>query len=123
MAITSFFKRLWRSWLRIESPRRSVLKWSAPDKAGLVITCIAVAFFSSLHWLQVPEVGPGMPAPTTEKAPKDALVRFRESQQQRNSELIQSRIFVQVIDKKQSNILKERLNRKLNEIELVKLPL
>ena len=90
-------KKLWRNWLRSESPRRAVLKWSGPEKAGLTILCFVVAIISSLHLLQVPDFEPGMPALKDEIAPRDALVKYRNAQQNKGSEISQNRFFVQVL--------------------------
>ncbi len=81
--------------------------------------CFAVALLSSWHLLQVPDFTPGMPAPRNEVAPKDAEVPFRETKQQKGAERLQDTIFVQVIDKNQSTILKESLKKKLDKIELL----
>ena len=112
-------KKLWRGWLRSESPRRRVLNWSSPDRAGLVIVCFVVALISSIHLLQVPDISPGMPAPQDELAPKDALVQYRNTQIQQDPEVIQRPIFVQVIDDNKSNDLKINLGAKLQELEQV----
>ncbi len=113
------FKSLWRSWLRNESPRRSLIHWSGTDKAALLVVCCAVALISSWHFLQVPDLQPGMPAPADEIAPFDAEVPYRDNQQKKGTELIQDTIFVQVIDESQSNHLKDLLNTKLAKIELL----
>jgi len=112
-------KNLWRFWLRNESPRRSLIRWSGADKAVLTVICFSVALISSWHLLQVPDLKAGMPAPSDEIAPKDAEVIYRDSQQQNSSERIQDTIFVQVIDKSQSTALKELLKKKLRKIELL----
>ena len=46
--------RLWRSWLRSESPRRPVLRWSRLQKSALLILCVLVALVSSWPWLRNP---------------------------------------------------------------------
>ena len=119
MARIPSLKNLWRFWLRNESPRRSLIRWSGADKAVLTVICFAVALISSWHLLQVPDFKAGMPAPSDEIAPKDAEVIYRDSQQQNSSERIQDTIFVQVIDKSQSTALKELLKKKLKKIELL----
>ena len=119
MARIPSLKNLWRFWLRNESPRRSLIRWSGADKAVLTVICFAVALISSWHLLQVPDFKAGMPAPSDEIAPKDAEVIYRDSQQQNSSERIQDTIFVQVIDKSQSTALKELLKKKLRKIELL----
>ena len=112
-------KRLWRSWLRSESPRRTLIPWSKADKACLFGVCFAVALISSWHLLQVPDFGAGMPAPADEMAPRDAEVPFRGTKQKKGPERLQETIFVQVIDKVQSNNLKQLLKTKLAKIELL----
>ncbi|WP_320668051.1 HDIG domain-containing metalloprotein [Prochlorococcus sp. MIT 1307] len=119
MARIPSLNSLWRSWVRSESPRRSLIRWSGADKACLMGVCFAVALLSSWHLLQVPDFTPGMPAPRNEVAPKDAEVPFRETKQQKGAERLQDTIFVQVIDKNQSTILKESLKKKLDKIELL----
>ena len=119
MARIPSLKNLWRFWLRNESPRRSLIRWSGADKAVLTVICFSVALISSWHLLQVPDLKAGMPAPSDEIAPKDAEVIYRDSQQQNSSERIQDTIFVQVIDKSQSTALKELLKKKLRKIELL----
>ncbi len=118
VSITSL-NRLWRIWLRNESPRRPLLPWSTPNKVGLGFLCLAIALITSFSWLQVPEFGPGVPALKDELAPSDGLVQYNEAQQQGGSEIVKRKIFVQVIDKDQSARLKERLIRKLGEVQLV----
>ncbi len=110
--------KLWRGWVRSESPRRSVLSWSSPDKAGLIILCFLIAIISSSHLLQVPDIRPGMPAPKDEFAPKDALVQYKVPQTQKEKNSIKSPIFVQVIDINQSKLLKDKLQENLKELEL-----
>jgi len=110
---------LWRSWVRSESPRRSLIQWTRAEKAGLLIVCISVALISSWHFLKAPDFGPGIIAPFDRIAPQDAEITFTETQQKKGAERIQETIFVQVIDPKQSSILKELLTSKLEKIELL----
>ena len=119
MARIPNLNNLWRSWLRNESPRRSLIRWTGADKAVLIVVCLAVALISSWHLLQVPDLKPGIPAPADEIAPKDAEVPYRETQQQKSTERIQDTIFVQVIDKSESAILKDSLKTKLAKLELL----
>ena len=112
-------RKLWRGWLRSESPRRPVLDWSSPDKAGLIVVCFVVAIISSIHLLQVPDIKPGMPAPKDELAPRDALVEYKHKRQEKGPDIIQRPIFVRVIDQKQSDSLKTNLQEKLKELEVV----
>ena len=119
MAKIPSLKNLWRSWLRNESPRRWVLQWSITEKIGLIIISLTVSILASFQWLQVPDITSGMIASKDEIAPKNAFVKYREAQDQKGSELMKSKIFVQVIDKKQSKVLEEKLNRNIKELELV----
>ncbi|WP_063402976.1 HDIG domain-containing metalloprotein [Prochlorococcus marinus] len=110
--------RLWQSWLRSESPRRPVLRWSMPHKAALLMSCFAVAIISSWPWLFQPNLSPGLPAPFEARAPRDARVVDSEAHEQRRSQLVQS-TFVQVIDQQETTRLKQRLERNLTELESV----
>ena len=111
-------RRLWHSWLRNESPRRPLLRWLGIQKAGLLLVCLLVAFVSSWPWLTEPNLRPGVPAPFDATAPKDALVVDSEALEQRRSNLV-PRTFVQVIDRQESQRLRERLERQLNELQQV----
>ncbi len=114
------FKRLWRIWLRNESPRRPLVHWSGTNKASLILASVLVAIISSWQWLGEPDLRPGIPAPFDAIAPTDALVEDSEALQQKRSDLVTS-TFVQVIDNQQSNVLKKKLERQLKELELVAL--
>ena len=111
-------RRLWHSWLRNESPRRPVLRWPPVLKAGLLVVCLLVALVSSWPWLAEPNLRPGVPAPFDAVAPKDALVVDSEALEQRRSSLV-PRTFVQVIDRQESQRLRERLERQLLELQRV----
>ena len=89
--------RLWRSWLRSESPRRPVLRWNKFQKGTLLLLCVVVALVSSWPWLVEPDLRPGLAAPFDAVAPKDARVVDSEALEQRRSSLGSS-TFVQVLD-------------------------
>ena len=91
----SSLRRIWRLWLRSESPRRAVINWSSPEKAGLIIVCFAVALISSWHLLRVPDISPGIVAPVDQVAPRDAEVEYRGSSQTKGAKIIQETIFEQ----------------------------
>jgi len=110
--------RLWRSWLRSESPRRPVLRWSRLQKGGLLLVCLLVALLSSWPWLVEPNLRPGLPAPFDAVAQKDARVVDSEALEQRRSSLV-PRTFVQVIDLEETHRLRQRLERQLAELERV----
>ena len=113
-------RRLWHSWLRNESPRRPILRWRRIQQAGLLIMCLLVALVSSWPSLGEPNLRPGVPAPFDAVAPKDALVVDREALEQRLSSLGPS-TYVQVIDRQESQRLRERLERQLEELQRVAL--
>ncbi len=115
-------KKLWRRWLRSESPRRSLLRWSRADHAVLLVIALIIALITSWNLLQVPDLKPGMSAPSNVIAPKDAEVKYRDSKWEKGPKLIQDNIFVQVIDKKKSLILRNLLNEKLDKLELLASP-
>ncbi len=110
--------RLWRSWLRSESPRRPVLRWNRLQKGALLILCILVALVSSWPWLVEPDLRPGLTAPFDAEAPKEALVVDSEALEQRRSSLGSS-TFVQVLNPSENQQIRMRLERYLNELERV----
>ena len=115
----STLRNLWRGWLRNESPRRAVIHWHRADQAGLLGLCCVVALVTSWHLLQVPDIKAGMQAPTDVVAPTNKEVQFIRDNQEKGSELIKDTIFVQVIDKEKSILLRNTLKEKLKKIELL----
>ena len=110
--------RLWRSWLRSESPRRPVLRWSRLQKSALLILCVLVALVSSWPWLVEPDLRPGLTAPFDAVAPKEARVVDSEALEQRRSSLGSS-TFVQVLNPAENQQIRMRLERYLSELERV----
>ena len=110
--------RLWRSWLRSESPRRPVLRWSRLQKSALLILCVLVALVSSWPWLVEPDLRPGLTAPFDAVAPKEARVVDSEALEQRRSSLGSS-TFVQVLNPADNQQIRMRLERYLSELERV----
>ena len=110
--------RLWRSWLRSESPRSPVLRWTRLQKGALLILCILVALMSSWPWLVEPDLRPGLAAPFDAIAPKEARVVDSEALEQRRSSLGSS-TFVQVLDPNENKQIRMRLERHLSELERV----
>ena len=110
--------RLWRSWLRSESPRRPVLRWNRFQKSALLILCVLVALVSSWPWLVEPDLRPGLAAPFDAEAPKDARVVDSEALEQRRSSLGSS-TFVQVLNPQENEQIRMRLERHLSELERV----
>ncbi|WP_320677104.1 HDIG domain-containing metalloprotein [Prochlorococcus sp. MIT 1300] len=105
-------KKLWRIWLRNESPRREVLDWSQPSKIGLITICIVVSLVTA--WK--PDLAIGTYAPFDLIATKDVSVI--------NTKAIEEEIlkeekitFMQVINKQESRKMKESLKNKLKDLE------
>ncbi len=106
---------LWRTWLRSESPRRWVLPWSTPNKGGIILLCLLVAITSSWQYLIEPELKVGLQAPYEAIAPGNALIEDTKAINQKKSNLAQ-KTFIQVIDQKENENLKNNLSKKLNNI-------
>ena len=113
-------KKIWRIWLGSQSPRRPILRWSATDKLGLLMVCLLVAIFSSYKLLAVPDLKPGDIAQINEIAPKDALVTDTQALKEKKKGL--EEIFVQVIDKNQSNNLEKIVLKKIKKLRSLKDP-
>jgi putative nucleotidyltransferase with HDIG domain len=111
-------KQVWRHWLRRESPRQSLYPWRRGSGVAVVLACALVALVSSWPWLVEPSLRPGIPAPVSERAPKDAMVIDSDALEQRRFQL-GSRTHVQVVDAKASLELQQRLERQLQELEQV----
>ena len=95
-------KKIWRIWLGSQSPRRQILRWTATDKLCLLMVCLLIAIFSSYKLLAVPDLKPGDIAPFNEIAPYDATVIDTQALKEKRKGLLGN--FVQVVDKKQSEI-------------------
>ncbi|CAK23997.1 Predicted membrane-associated HD superfamily hydrolase [Synechococcus sp. WH 7803] len=95
-----------------------MLRWTRLQRSVLLVLCLLVALISSWPWLVEPDVRPGLTAPFDAVAPKDARVVDSEALKQRRSSLVPSTL-VQVIDNKQDQQLRMRLERYLGELERV----
>ena len=80
--------------------------------------CLSVAAASSLPWLIKPELQPGSLAPFDAIAPKDALVQDSTALEQQRASLV-ARSVVQVIDREQTQRLKQRLEQQLLQLQAV----
>ena len=80
--------------------------------------CLSVAAASSLPWLIKPELQPGSLAPFDAIAPKDALVQDSTALEQQRASLV-ARSVVQVIDRDQTQRLKQRLEQQLLQLQAV----
>ncbi len=118
LSILKSFKRLCRLWLRKELPYGKTLSWNFSEKLGLVFVSILIALISSWHWFGEPDIRPGILAPFDAIAPRDAQVVDSKALKQKRSDLVTS-TFVQVVDLQQSQILKQKLDNQLKELELV----
>ena len=111
-------KKIWRIWLGGQSPKRPILRWSSPDKLGLLMVCILVAIVSSYKLLDVPDLKPGDIAPFNEIAPKDAIVIDTKVLKEKKKGLKES--YVQVIDKDQSDNLEELVVKQIKILSIIK---
>ncbi|PZV03228.1 MAG: HD family phosphohydrolase [Cyanobium sp.] len=111
-------KQLWRQWLRRESPRQALYCWRRRDWLAVLLACCLVALLSSWPWLVEPILRPGIPAPFSAQAPSSATVLDSEALEQRRSQL-GTRTTVQVVDPQANLELRQRLERQLQELELV----
>ena len=108
----------WRQWLRRESPRQALYCWRRRDWLAISLACCLVALLSSWPWLVEPILRPGVPAPFSAQAPRSATVLDSEALEQRRSQL-GTRTTVQVVDPEANLELRQRLERQIQELELV----
>ena len=80
--------------------------------------CLAVAVASSLPWLIKPDLQPGAIAPFDAIAPKDVLVQDTTALEQQRSSLVAQSV-VQVIDPAQTQLLRQRLEQQLIQLQQV----
>ena len=111
-------KKFWRIWLGSQSPRRPILRWSSPDKLGLLMVCILVAIVSSYKLLAVPDLKPGDIAPFNEIAPKNAIVIDTKALKEKKKGLKES--YIQVIDKDQSDNLEALIAKQVKILTIIK---
>ncbi len=111
-------KQVWRQWLRRESPCQGLSRWRRRDAAAVLLVCLLVAVLSSWPWLVEPSLRPGVPAPSTARAPRAATVIDSEALEQRSSQL-GTRTQVLVVDPAADQQLQERLERQFQELEQV----
>ncbi|MFN5695449.1 MAG: HDIG domain-containing metalloprotein [Cyanobacteriota bacterium] len=109
---------LWRQLLRLERPRQALVSWQGGGKLAVVLACLMVAFLSSWPWLVEPSLRPGLAAPFTVRAPRDARVIDSTALDQRRSQL-GSRTQVQVVDEQANQELQRDLERRLLAVQAV----
>ncbi len=111
-------KNIWRRLLRQERPCQALCSWGRLDWAAILLACALVAVISSWPWLVEPSLRPGIAAPISVSAPEDATVINSEALEQRRSQL-GTRTHVQVVDLEANQMLQERLERQLQELDQV----
>jgi len=109
-------RSLWRSLLRLERPRLAIVAWRTGGMAAVVLACLLVALLTSWPWLVEPSLRPGLPAPFTVRAPKDATVMDSAALEQRRSQMM-PRTQVQVVDERASRQLQNELDRSLTQVQ------
>lgn len=109
-------RSLWRSLLRLERPRLAIVSWRTGGMAAVVLACLLVALLTSWPWLVEPSPRPGLPAPFTVRAPKDATVMDSAALEQRRSQMM-PRTQVQVVDERASRQLQQELDRSLIQVQ------
>jgi putative nucleotidyltransferase with HDIG domain len=107
---------LWRRARRLERPRTAPPSWPAGGVAGVLIGCILVGLMASWTWLMEPNLQPGMAAPFTVRAPKDARVMDSEALERRRRDLL-PRTTVQVVDQQASQMIQQQLEAHLRRLE------
>jgi putative nucleotidyltransferase with HDIG domain len=95
-----------------------LLRWTRLQTAVVLLVCLAVAMASSLPWLIKPDLQPGAIAPFDAIAPKDVLVQDNTALEQQRSSLVAQSV-VQVIDPAQTQLLRQRLEQQLIQLQQV----
>ena len=109
-------RSLWRRALRLERPRTTPPGWRPGGTAAVAIVCLLVGLLASWPWLVEPSLQPGMAAPFTARAPKNARVVDSSALERRRRELL-PRTTVLVVDKQASQALQQQLDSSLGEID------
>jgi cyclic-di-AMP phosphodiesterase PgpH len=107
---------LWRQLLRLERPRQALVVWRPGGQVAALLACLLVALLSSWPWLVEPSLRPGLPAPFTARAPRDASVVDSTALEQRRSQMM-PRTEVQVVDQHASQALQTQLDRRLQQVQ------
>jgi putative nucleotidyltransferase with HDIG domain len=109
-------RSFWRKALRLERPRTTPPAWRSGGTAAVVIACLLVGLLASWPWLVEPSLQPGMAAPFTARAPKNARVMDSSALERRRRELL-PRTTVLVVDRQASQALKQQLDDSLSKLE------
>ncbi len=107
---------LWRQFRRQETPCGALALWRPREALGVLVLCLLVALLSSWPQLVEPNLAPGLPAPFTARAPKEATVIDSTALAQRRLQ-IGLRTQVQVVDGRANRDIKALLERRLQELE------
>lgn len=108
-------RSLWRGLLRLERPRQAIVCWRPAGMAAMLLACLLVALLTSWPWLVEPSLRPGLPAPFTVRAPRDATVMDSAALEQRRSQMV-PRTTVQVIDARLTRQLQDQLEHLLEQV-------
>ncbi|MEB3185072.1 MAG: HDIG domain-containing protein [Cyanobacteriota bacterium] len=109
-------RTLWRRALRLERPRTTPPAWRPGGTAAVVIACLLVGLLASWPWLMEPNLQPGMAAPFTVRAPRNARVVDSSALERRRRELL-PRTSVLVVDEQATQALQRQLDQSLAQIE------
>jgi len=109
-------RTLWRRALRLERPRTTPPAWRPGGTAAVVIACLLVGLLASWPWLMEPNLQPGMAAPFTVRAPRNARVVDSSALERRRRDLL-PRTSVLVVDEQATRALQQQLDQSLARIE------
>ena len=107
---------LWRWLSRLERPRQAVVRWNSIGVTAVVLAAVLVALVTSWPWLLRPNLSPGVPAPFSARAPREARVIDSAALEQRRS-VMGARSQVQVVDETASRTLQDSLDRLLKQLQ------
>ena len=115
-ALQRLAPRLWRWVSRLERPRQAVVRWNSIGVTAVVLAAVLVALVTSWPWLLRPNLSPGVPAPFSARAPREARVIDSAALEQRRS-VMGARSQVQVVDETASSALQDALDRLLKQLQ------
>jgi putative nucleotidyltransferase with HDIG domain len=101
---------------RLERPRQAVVRWNSIGVTAVVLAAVLVAVVTSWPWLLRPNLSPGVPAPFSARAPREARVIDSAALEQRRS-VMGARSQVQVVDETASRALQDALDRLLKQLQ------
>ncbi|MFN7677032.1 MAG: HD family phosphohydrolase, partial [Cyanobacteriota bacterium] len=101
----------------MERPRQAIVRWSSLGWMAVALAAVTVALVSSWPWLFRPSLSPGVPAPFSVVAPREARVIDSAALERRRS-VMGTRSQVQVVDETASRALQDELDRQLKLLQL-----